>query len=188
MKSKIAIFASGAGSNARRLIEFFNDHSKIEVSLIVCNRRKAGVYEVANAAGVEILHFPKEKMENSTELLETLNNRSIEWIVLAGFLLKIPHSLIEAYEGRMLNVHPALLPKFGGKGMYGDYVHQAVLEADVKKSGISIHYVDANYDTGSLIRQYECEIEKGETVESLRAKIQGLEHEFLPRVVEELIQ
>ena len=187
MKSKIAIFASGRGSNSRALIEHFKDHPSIAVDCIICNRKLAGVFNVANESKLEAFYFPKAEFESSIKLLELLKKRGVDWIVLAGFLLKIPSMIIGAYQGRMVNIHPALLPKFGGAGMYGDFVHKAVLESKEEKSGISIHWVDENYDTGSLIDQFECEISEDEDLQSLKLKIQKLEHEHLPKVLEQLI-
>ncbi len=187
MKSKIAIFASGQGSNTRRMLEYFEGHSKIVIDSIICNRETAGVMDVAREFQVASFYFSKENFTSEEKVLDLLKSRGIDWIVLAGFLLKIPSELIDAFPSRIINIHPALLPKFGGKGMYGDHVHKAVLEQNERKSGISIHYVDANYDTGSLIAQYECEIEEGDNVGSLRAKVRKLEHEHLPAVVEKLV-
>lgn len=187
MKTKIAIFASGQGSNARQMIEYFRAHPSIEVDCIVCNRMQAGVFDHARQLQVDAFYFPKARMESGEEILKLLKERSIDWIVLAGFLLKIPDGMIGEYQGRMVNIHPSLLPKFGGAGMYGDRVHEAVLEAKEKKSGISIHWVDEGYDTGSIINQFECELEEEESLRSLKEKIRRLEHEHLPKVVESLI-
>jgi len=187
MKSKIAIFASGQGSNARRLVEYFSNSSRIEVDSILCNRKEAGVYEVAKDLGLEIQYFSRAQFDMEKEVVDYLQEKRIDWIVLAGFLLKVPHLIIKKFPQKIINIHPALLPKFGGKGMYGNHVHQAVIEAGEKESGISIHFVDQDYDTGSMIAQFKCEIEENETVESLRSKIRLLEHEHFPQEIERLI-
>jgi phosphoribosylglycinamide formyltransferase-1 len=188
MKSKIAIFASGRGSNTRALIKYFKGHPKIVIDCIICNRKDAGVFDVAKAANIQAFYFPKVQFEASKAVLEMLEDRGVDWVILAGFLLKIPASIIGAFQGRMVNIHPSLLPKFGGEGMYGDFVHRAVLESKEDKSGISIHWVDENYDTGSIINQFECEVSKEDDLESLKLKIQKLEHDHYPKIIEELIE
>lgn len=187
MKSKIAIFASGRGSNTKALIDQFKDHPEIAVDCIICNRKDAGVFEVARAADVSAFYFSKSDFDSAEAILELLQKRGVNWIVLAGFLLKIPARIIGAFQGRMVNIHPALLPKFGGAGMYGDFVHRAVLDAKETKSGITIHWVDENYDTGSIISQFDCKVEEEDDLKSLKSKIQKLEHEHFPNVLEELI-
>jgi len=187
MKSKIAIFASGRGSNSRAIIDYFDAHQSIQVDCILCNRRKAGVFEVARTANIPAFHYDTAQFRSGEEVLKRLEERGIDWIVLAGFLLKVPALIIGAYRGRMVNIHPSLLPKFGGDGMYGDHVHRAVLEGNESKSGISIHMVDENYDTGALISQHECSIHKDDDLQTLKLKIQELEHRHLPPQLEKLI-
>lgn len=187
MKTKIAIFASGQGSNARRLIDYFKGHEEIEVNCIVCNRKEAGVYRVGEELGIDAIYFSKSEIEHAHILFKTLEEREVNWIVLAGFLLKVPEELIKKYPNRIVNIHPSLLPKFGGKGMYGDHVHKAVIESNEEKSGISIHFVDENYDSGSMIKQFDFALSKNETVSSLKLKIQQLEHEHFPKVIEGVI-
>lgn len=143
--------------------------------------------EVANELGIRSVYLPKQFFEDGQAVLKVLKERRIDWIILAGFLLKIPLILIQSYPSKIINIHPALLPKFGGKGMFGDHVHQAVLEAGEEKSGISIHFVDENYDTGSLIAQFECILDKEDDLDRLRTKIRSLEHEYFPIVIERLI-
>jgi phosphoribosylglycinamide formyltransferase-1 len=185
----IAIFASGAGSNAEKIIQYFRNREDIGVGAIVSNRTSAGVLKIAEKEGVESRVFSRNEFsDNPLSIVEWLREKHIDFVVLAGFLLRVPNELIDAYEGRMVNIHPALLPEFGGKGMYGDHVHRSVLEAGRKVSGITIHLVDEQYDHGEIILQEEIEIDNEETLNSLKAKIQKLEHFHYPRTIEKLIQ
>jgi phosphoribosylglycinamide formyltransferase 1 len=183
---KIAIFASGQGTNARQIIRYFHnmDHkvldTRVEISLVVCNKPGAGVVDVAREAGIPVLLIEKEKFFRGTHYLEEFYDKHISFIVLAGFLWKIPLELIRAYPDRILNIHPALLPDYGGKGMYGSAVHKAVIEAGEKESGISIHFVDEIYDHGRIFFQTSCPISPEETPESLSKKIHELEYEHYP--------
>ena len=187
MKTKIAIFASGRGTNASALISYFKGHPSIKVDCVFCNRKEAGVMQLAEQEGCPAYYFSERQFKEATEVLDKLKERNVDWIVLAGFLLMVPKVIVGAFSGRMVNIHPALLPKFGGKGMYGDRVHQAVLEANESKSGISIHWVDQHYDSGSIIQQFECKIAPSDGLAQLRAKVQKLEHQHLPPVMEALI-
>ncbi|MFT3681936.1 MAG: phosphoribosylglycinamide formyltransferase [Ferruginibacter sp.] len=184
---RVAIFASGAGSNAQKIIDRFRQSATIEIALIVCNKEGAGVLGIAARENIPGLLTSKKKFEE-TACLEELKEHGIDFIVLAGFLLKVPPALVNAYAGRIVNIHPALLPKYGGKGMYGHYVHEAVIAAGEKESGITIHYVDEIYDHGKIIFQGTCAIEPGDTPALLAQKIHLLEHEHYPRVIEELLQ
>lgn len=186
MKKKIAIFASGAGSNAQKLIDHFRDHAFACVSLIVCNKPGAGVTEIAAAEGIELVLTDRASLQ-SEEFVHLLQQKGIHFIVLAGFLLKIPGSLIAAFPGHIINIHPALLPKYGGKGMYGQFVHEAVIKAGEKESGITIHFVDEHYDHGATIFQTTCPVSGSDTPESLAQKIHFLEHQHFAPVVERLI-
>lgn len=186
MKKKIAIFASGAGSNAQKLIDYFRDHAFARVSLIVCNKPGAGVTNIAGAEGIELLLTDRLSLQ-SAEFPQKLREKGIDFIVLAGFLLKIPTSLIEAFPQHIINIHPALLPKYGGKGMYGHFVHEAVIAAKEKESGITIHFVDEHYDHGATIFQTTCLISGSDTPESLAQKVHFLEHQHFAPVVERLI-
>ncbi len=181
----IAILASGNGSNTDQLCRHFRDHSEIKVKLIVSNNPNAGVLEVAILHGVTSLVIPNDRLKPN--LLSALRSEEIDFVVLAGFLRIVPADVVEHYEGRMVNIHPALLPKFGGKGMYGNNVHDAVLTAQERMTGITIHYVTGNYDEGDIVFQKELPIEVDETVESLSKKIHSLEHRYYPEVVEKLI-
>ena len=184
---KLAIFASGAGSNAAKIIEHFKNSSTVVIDLIVCNKKEAGVWGIAAANQIDTLYINRESFIESDACVKQLQARSIDFIVLAGFLWKVPESLIHAYPGKIINIHPALLPKYGGKGMYGMHVHEAVITAGEKESGITIHYVDAHYDEGDIIFQAKCTIEPTDTPASLAAKIHVLEHAHFPVVIESLL-
>jgi len=186
--SKIAIFASGTGTNARKVIDHFTQRkSDISVNCIVTNRKTAGVYRVATETNTSIFHFENSAFEIGTEVVEFLAKKRINWIVLSGFLRKIPSSIIEQYHNRIINLHPSLLPKFGGQGMYGKFVHQAVLEAEESESGISIHLVNSEFDKGEVLFQKKCAVDEDETIQSLSAKIQHLEHTYFPKIIEQKI-
>jgi len=184
---RIAIFASGAGSNAQKIIDHFREKSQVEIALIVCNKPGAGVLEIAEKEGIPALLIEKERFFRGDAYIQVLKEKNIDLIVLAGFLWKIPVALIRAYPGKIVNIHPALLPKYGGKGMYGQFVHAAVIAAGEKESGITIHYVDEHYDHGDVIFQASCPVEVGDTVAVLAKRIHELEHKYFPVVVEELI-
>ncbi|MEP7110322.1 MAG: phosphoribosylglycinamide formyltransferase [Ferruginibacter sp.] len=189
----VAIFASGAGSNAEKIIEQMyrslkDGDGNFRVDLIVCNKPGAGVIEIAGKYNIETLLIDKEKFFNGGGYVEELRDRGIQFIVLAGFLWKVPVSLIRAYPGKIINIHPALLPKYGGKGMYGNKVHEAIIAAGEKESGITIHYVDELYDHGNIIFQEICTVDENDTPETLAKKVHLLEHRHYPLVIEGLIQ
>ncbi len=184
---KIAVFASGNGSNAAKIIEQFRHHAAIKVSLIASNKPEAGVLKIGRAENIPSIILDKEKFLRGNAYTAELIQSGIDWIVLAGFLWKIPATLIRAFPGRIINIHPALLPKHGGKGMYGSFVHEAVLAAGEKESGISIHFVDEQYDHGKTIFQVRCPVRENDTPASLAKRIQQLEHEYYPKVIERLI-
>jgi len=188
--TNIAIFASGAGSNAKKIIEaiHFNKEKGASIKLIVCNKPDAGVLNIAKNAGIDTLLIEKERFFRGDAYLPELKEKEIDLIVLAGFLWKIPTQLIRAYPDKIINIHPALLPKYGGKGMYGHFVHQAVIDAKEKQSGITIHYVDELYDHGKIIFQETCNVYENDTADTLASKIHALEHLHYPKVVEELVQ
>lgn len=186
--TRIAIFASGAGSNAQKIIDHFRHSSLVRIALIVCNKPGAGVISIAEREKIPLLLIDKDKFFRGNGYVDELKANQIDFIVLAGFLWKIPTTLINAYPGHIINIHPALLPAYGGKGMYGEKVHQAVIAAGEKESGISIHYVDEIYDHGANIFQAKCNIEPGDTAETLAKRIHLLEHEHYPRVIEQLIR
>lgn len=182
-QANLAIFASGKGSNAEKIIANFANHPHIRVSLVVCNKAGAGVLDIAAAAGIESLLIDKETFRQAGEFAKKLKNQGITHIILAGFLWKIPSALVEAYPDKILNIHPALLPKYGGKGMYGENVHKAVIAAGDRESGITIHLVDEHYDHGKTIFQATVDVHPDETPESLAARIHVLEHEHFPQVI-----
>ncbi len=183
----IAIFASGAGSNAQKIIEYFRDSTWVKIDLIVCNKPGAGVLKIATDENIPVLMIEK-KTFNDSGYVEELKHRIIDFIILAGFLWKLPSILINTYPGKIINIHPALLPSYGGKGMYGNAVHTAVINAGEKQSGITIHYVDDKYDNGEIILQKRCNVDEDETPESLAQKIHLLEHSYYPKQIETLLK
>lgn len=183
---RIAIFASGSGSNAENLATYFATHPEIRVNLVLSDRKQAFVLQRMARMGVEARFVPKEDFENG-QLIQLLQKQRIDLIVLAGFLKLVPQSLINAFPHRIVNLHPALLPKFGGKGMYGMHVHEAVVEAGEKVTGITIHYIDEKFDEGETIAQFETELTPSDTPETVAAKIHELEMKWLPKVIENVI-
>lgn len=186
-KIKIAIFASGSGSNAQKIMEHFQNHEHIEVSLVLSNVADAFVLQRASHFGVPTFICTNEAFKNCTTIIEELHHKAIDFVVLAGFLRLIPKALIQAFPNKIVNIHPSLLPKFGGKGMYGNHVHQAVLEQGETKSGITIHFVNEHFDEGTHIFQASFEIEKTDTVSTIAGKCHALEHLYFPKVIEETI-
>ncbi|HON52391.1 MAG TPA: phosphoribosylglycinamide formyltransferase [Bacteroidales bacterium] len=183
---KIAIFASGSGTNTRRIIEYFT-HSDIEISRIYTNNAQAGVVEIAHNSNIPVCIFNKSELYESTIVLNQLQNDNISCIVLAGFLLLMPANIIQAFEKRIINIHPALLPKYGGKGMYGMHVHRAVVTNKETKTGITIHVVDEIYDNGTILFQAECTVLPHDTPETIAQKVHELEYEHFPRVIQEYV-
>jgi phosphoribosylglycinamide formyltransferase-1 len=183
----IAIFASGSGSNARKLLEYFDGRAEIEISVILTNKVEAGVTKVAADFQKPVWVINKTELENAESFLPKLLEFQIDVIVLAGFLLKIPEYLIRQFPDRIINLHPALLPKFGGKGMYGLRVHRAVIQTQEKESGITIHLVNEHYDEGRHLFQAKCEVLPTDTPEELAKRVQQLEHSFFPKVIDEYL-
>ena len=183
----IAIMASGAGSNAQKIIEYFSNREDISVQLIISNKKDAKVLTLASKAGISTLVISKESFYHSTDLLLELEKHQISFVVLAGFLWLIPLYLIQKYPERIVNIHPSLLPKYGGKGMYGHFVHEAVYEARELYSGITIHYVNEKYDEGSVVFQEQCEISASDQPSDIAKKVQFLEHTFYPVVIDQLV-
>ncbi|HIU55098.1 MAG TPA: phosphoribosylglycinamide formyltransferase [Candidatus Gallibacteroides avistercoris] len=187
MKRKIAIFASGTGSNALNLITYFSEHPLAEVVLLVSNNPNAGALQHAARLNVPSAVFDKAAFNRPEIILSCLQQHGIDLIVLAGFLLHIPTFLVEAFPQSIINLHPALLPKFGGKGMYGMHVHRAVKEAGETLTGITIHYINEHYDEGMIIAQYSCPVEADDTPETIAQKVHRLEYRYYPLVIEQLL-
>ena len=187
VKFNLAIFASGTGSNAEQICTYFQDHSGIRVRLIVTNRMHAGVLDVASKHHIDAAYIPKLMWDESENVLPLLQSKNITHIILAGFLLLIPSWLVNAYNGRILNIHPALLPKYGGKGMFGSYVHQRVKHAGDLVSGITIHEVNENYDEGDIVFQTSVDLLPDDNASDIAAKVLKLEHYHYPRVIEEWV-
>ena len=185
---RIAIFASGSGSNAENIANYFSNHSNVEVALILTNNPTAFVLDRAKKLGIKSLVFDKNHFSKNDDILHFLDINDIDLIVLAGFLLKIPKKLIKSFPNKIINIHPALLPKYGGKGMYGEKVHQAVVAAKEKESGITIHYVNEEYDEGKIIFQAKCEVLPTDTADDVASKIHLLEYEHFPKVIESLVK
>jgi phosphoribosylglycinamide formyltransferase-1 len=186
-KINIALFASGAGSNVQNIIDYFRNHDRIRVKLVVSNNAQSGAVQKAETAGIETLVMQKEQVTNGEWLVEQLRSRNIGFIVLAGYLKMIPAALTAAYHRKMINIHPALLPKHGGKGMYGRHVHEAVKSAGDTETGITIHYVSEVYDEGEIIEQKRTAVEPHDTAEHIEQKVRGLETAFFPVIIESVI-
>lgn len=183
----IAIFASGSGTNAGNIIKFFSNKKSAKVSLILSNKREAYVLKRGEALGIESIFFDRHDFYSTGRVMQLLSDHKIDFIVLAGFLWLVPAEILEKYPGRIVNIHPALLPKYGGKGMYGDKVHKAVISNHETESGITIHYVNGVYDAGDIIFQSRCRVETEDTPESLAARIHELEYRYFPEVIENLV-
>jgi phosphoribosylglycinamide formyltransferase-1 len=183
----IAILASGAGSNAQKILEYFSDRMDIAVPLIISNKKEAGVLNIAKLSSIDTFVVTRDTFYSTTDLLIELDKRNIDFIVLAGFLWLIPPYLIQHYPERIINIHPALLPKYGGKGMYGHFVHEAVHLAKDTHSGITIHFVNEKYDEGSIVFQERCEILPSDQPEDIAKKVQVLEHSYYPTVIDQLV-
>ncbi|WP_316813133.1 phosphoribosylglycinamide formyltransferase [Pedobacter heparinus] len=188
MKKRIAIFASGSGSNAQKLMELYKKSPDVEIALVLTNNPDAYVLQRADNFEIPSHIFDKKEFYQTDSVIDMLKNLDIDLIVLAGFLWLIPKNLIAEYPGRIINIHPALLPKFGGKGMYGDHVHQAVMTAGETEGGITIHYVNENYDEGEYIYQARYRIDKGDNLEMIKFKGQQLEHQHYPRIIDAIVR
>ncbi len=180
---RIAIFASGSGSNAENLAEYYRNRQDIGISIIISNKRDAYVHERARKLGIPSYTFSKAEFDEGSAVLDILREYKADFIVLAGFLLKVSQPLLDAYPRRIVNIHPALLPKYGGKGMYGDRVHREVVAAGETKSGITIHYVNEHYDEGDIIFQATCDLQQGDTPEDVAIKVHQLEYAHFPEVI-----
>lgn len=184
---KIAIFASGTGSNAAKMMDYFKDHKNIQIALIVSNKKTAPVLETAASKDIPTHLITRSDFYETENILKIFNEYSVDFVVLAGFLWLIPEYLVKAFPNKIVNVHPALLPKFGGKGMYGMHVHRAVKEAGEKESGPTIHFVNEHYDEGNIIFQAKTQIDKHDTAEIIQKKVLQLEHEHYSRIVEQVV-
>jgi phosphoribosylglycinamide formyltransferase-1 len=183
----IAIFASGSGTNAQKIMEHFENRKDVKVCLVLVNNPEAGVIERAQKFNVPVFKFNRQQFNKSNDVVDILLNYQIDMVVLAGFLWLVPTQMVQAFPNKIINIHPALLPNYGGKGMYGDNVHKAVIAAKELESGITIHYVNEQYDDGAIIAQYKCTISKGDSPEDLASKIHKLEHEFFPKVIDQIL-
>ncbi len=186
-KKRIAIFASGSGSNAEKIAEYFKNHPTIEVSLILSNNPQAGVIARARKFQIPVVLFDRKTFYETDKITELLQNQHIDVVVLAGFMMLIPDEMVKAFPQKMVNIHPALLPKYGGKGMYGHFVHEAVVAAKETESGITIHYVNERYDEGAIIFQTSCPVVSADTPEDVAQKVQVLEHKHYPEVIEKTL-
>jgi phosphoribosylglycinamide formyltransferase-1 len=188
MKKRIAIFASGSGSNAQKIMEYFKRNAEAEVVLILTNNPQAFVLQRADNFEVPSHVFTRHEFFETDDVIRLLKNLQVDLIVLAGFLWLVPASLLKAFPNKIINLHPALLPKYGGKGMYGDHVHRAILDAGEEESGITIHFVNEQFDEGEVIHQSKFKIEPGDNLEMIKFKGQQLEHLHFPKVVEALLK
>ena len=186
-KYNLAIFASGSGTNAVNLIKTFKDEVRIDISVVVSNKQDAPVLKKSIDLGVESLFFTNKHFADGSEILNVLEDLGVTHIILAGFLRKIAPSYLEKFNNKIINIHPALLPNYGGKGMYGMAVHKAVISNKEKESGITIHLINENYDEGEFLGQFKCQIEENDTPESLASKIHELEYEFYPKVIKNFL-
>ncbi|PKA83009.1 formyltetrahydrofolate-dependent phosphoribosylglycinamide formyltransferase [Ulvibacter sp. MAR_2010_11] len=187
MKKRIVIFASGSGTNTQNLIQYFQQGEIAEVVLVLSNKKDAKVLSKAKNLNVKSLHFEKAELNSETGVLQLLKNTQPDLIVLAGFLLKFPDCILKAFPNKVINIHPALLPKYGGKGMYGSYVHEAVVANKDNETGITIHYVNENYDEGAIIFQKSVKLSEKDTAIDVAKKVHELEYNFFPKVIEGIL-
>ncbi len=185
---RIAIFASGSGSNAERISTYFADNQAISVELFLSNNPTAGVIERGRRLGIPTVLFDKKTFTQTDKIVHLLQNQAIDLVILAGFLWLIPENLVKAFPDKIINIHPALLPKYGGKGMWGHYVHAAVVAANDTESGITIHYVNEHYDEGKVIFQAKCVVLPTDSADDVARKVQALEHQYFPEAIHQLLQ
>ena len=186
-KIKIAIFASGNGTNAQRIIEYFTQHPQIEINCVIYNRKNAMVAQRAQSLNIPAIYFNKTDFLETNKVVNYLQENNIDYIILAGFLLHVPQNILSIYTNKILNIHPSLLPKHGGLGMYGEKVHQEVIEQHDTESGITIHKVDEKYDNGDIVFQAKCPVEPNDTPDTLAQRIHKLEHQYFPQVIEKFV-
>jgi phosphoribosylglycinamide formyltransferase-1 len=184
---RIAILASGNGTNAQRIIDHFKESTQASVDWVISNKQDAYVLKRAADAGVENLFVPADRLKDGAQFVKMLSEHHIDLVVLAGYLLLIPKEVIQHFSQRILNIHPALLPAYGGRGMYGEHVHRAVIADKQKESGITIHYVNEHYDEGAIIFQARCPVLPDDTPESLAQRIHELEHAHYPKIIEQVL-
>lgn len=183
---RLAIMASGSGSNAENIVKYFSHSNEIKVEAIISNKADAYVLERAKYLHIPSYVFSRAEIVETDKVLNLLTELKIDWVILAGFLVLLPECIVNKFDGRILNIHPSLLPKFGGKGMYGDKVHKAVVEAHEKESGITIHKIDANYDEGTTVFQAKIKVEPIDKPEDVAKKVHALEYKFFPQIIENL--
>jgi phosphoribosylglycinamide formyltransferase-1 len=184
---KLALFASGNGTNVQQISEYFAQSKEISVECVVVNKKNIFVIERAKRLNIPCHYFSREDFYNTDKVLNLMKEKQIDYIILAGFLWLVPNNLLENYNNKIINIHPALLPKYGGKGMYGHHVHEAVVNHKEKESGITIHYVNEKYDSGDIIFQAKCKVEATDNADDVAAKIHILEKEYYPKVIEKVI-
>ena len=184
---RLAIFASGNGSNALNIITFFKKHPKIKVAFLLCNKLEAPIVQLASEKGIKVIVITNEEVEQADLLIDLCQRHQITSIILAGFLRKLPAGFVRFFPNKIINIHPSLLPKFGGEGMYGKFVHEAVLKQKETETGISIHFVNEEYDKGELLAQFKTALSETETVESIQKKIHALEMKHFPKIIEQTL-
>jgi len=184
---RIVLFASGSGSNVENIVHHFQENPDIDISCVLSNNREAKVLERCNRLNISALYFNRHSFYKSDCVLGILRSLNPDLIVLAGFLWKLPENLIREFPGKIINIHPALLPKYGGKGMYGIHVHKSVIENRELETGITIHYVNENYDEGAIISQVTVNLDEGDTPESIAEKVHRLEYEHFPKVIQKIL-
>lgn len=184
---RLAILGSGNGTNAQQISEHFANHQQVEVNCIIYNKKDAYIAQRAKNLGIDAQYFGRADFYDSSAVLDYLKERHIDWVILAGFLWLVPQNLLEAFPNRIINIHPALLPNYGGKGMYGHHVHEAVVANRETESGITIHLVDQHYDRGTILFQAKCQLSSEDTADSLAQKIHLLERDYFPKVIEETV-
>lgn len=185
--TNIAIFASGSGTNAENIIHFFSNNKDVTVTEVYCNKKDAGVIDRAKNLNINSFIFNRDQFYNGDDIVLRLKNQSVDYIILAGFLWLIPTNILKEYKNKIINIHPSLLPKYGGKGMYGENVHKAVFENKDSESGITIHLVDEIYDNGKIIFQARCWLDPEDTPDTIAEKVHTLEYEHFPPVIQAFI-
>jgi len=184
---RLAVFASGSGTNAENIIKYFQNKPQICVSCVCTNRSDATVILRAKKYNIDVLVFSRTDFYRSNKVIDFLKQHEVDWVILAGFLWLVPENMIRMFHNRIMNIHPALLPKYGGKGMYGERVHKSVIENNEKQSGITIHLIDQEYDKGRILYQATCPVLQGDSPELLAARIHQLEYQYYPKIIEETI-